>query len=400
MLTQTRTAARLAALLLATATATGLVACTSSETAGNGGADSSEALTTVTSPVAHTPAQGTGSLGLPCGEQEFLARFTTRQKLAQMLNVGVTGEADARRVIEQEQIGGFFVTSWADPSFLASGRVAAVAAESEVPVMVTIDEEGGRVSRAKHVIGASPSARELARTRSAEEVYEIARERGTALRGLGITVDFAPVVDVTDQPGNAVIGDRAFGATPDVVTEYAGAYARGLRDAGVLPVLKHFPGHGRATGDSHLEGVTTPPLPELLGHDLVPFRSLIGTGAAVMVGHLTVPGLTEPGTPASLSPATMNLLRTGVGYGAAPFDGLIFTDDLGSMRAVTDLFDITESVLRSLQAGADIALWISTDRVTDVLDRLESAVASGELPMSRVDSSVVRIGKAKGLIDC
>ncbi|WP_372433627.1 glycoside hydrolase family 3 N-terminal domain-containing protein [Hoyosella rhizosphaerae] len=368
----------------------GLAACTAT--------DSPDGGQPATSPVAHTPTVDAGNGA--CTHQDFLAQFTTRQKLAQMLNVGVTGEADARRIIEQEQIGGFFVTSWADPSFLASGRVAEVAAESPVPVMVTIDEEGGRVSRAAHVIGTAPSARQLARTSTPEQTYELAKQRGEAMRELGITVDFAPVVDISDRDDNEVIGDRSFGATPEQVTEYAGAYARGLRDAGVMPVIKHFPGHGRATGDSHLEGVTTPPLSDLQEWDLVPYRELAAPDVAVMVGHLTVPGLTEPGLPTSLSPATMSLLRDGVGYGAEPFDGLIFTDDLGSMRAVTDLFDITDSVLKSLQAGADIALWISTDRVTDVLDRLERAVADGELEMSTVDASVVRIGEAKGIFDC
>ena len=91
----------------------------------------------------------------------------------------------------------------------------------------------------------------------------MALQRGQAIRGLGITVDFAPVVDVSDQPDDTVIGDRSFSNDPATVTEYASAYARGLRDAGLLPVLKHFPGHGHGSGDSHTASVVTPPLSQL-----------------------------------------------------------------------------------------------------------------------------------------
>lgn len=97
------------------------------------------------------------------------------------------------------------------------------------------------------------------------------------------------MVDVSDEDDDAVIGNRSFGADPQTVTDYAGAYARGLRDAGLLPVLKHFPGHGHGSGDSHTGGVVTPPLADLQTSDLVPYRSLVAAApVAVMVGHLQV----------------------------------------------------------------------------------------------------------------
>ncbi len=131
---------------------------------------------------------------------------------------------------------------------------------------------------------------------------------------LGVTIDFAPVVDVTTESDDEVIGDRSFGSDPAQVTEFAGAYAQGLRDAGLLPVLKHFPGHGHASGDSHQGGVVTPPLADLQANDLVPYRTLTTQApVAVMVGHMQVPGLTGS-DPASLSPAAYGLLRSG-GYG-------------------------------------------------------------------------------------
>jgi len=226
-------------------------------------------------------------------------------------------------------------------------------------------------------------------------VYAIALQRGQAMRRLGITVDFAPVVDVTAAGDDTVIGDRAFGADAMTVTDYAGAYARGLRDAGVLPVLKHFPGHGSASGDSHAEGVVTPPLAELQTSDLVPYRTLTTQApVGVMVGHMQVPGLTGS-DPASLSPAAYGLLRSG-DYGGAPFNGPVFTDDISSMRAITDRYGVPDAALRALQAGADTALWVSTGEVPAVLDRLETALAGGELSQSRVDQSVLRMAAVKG----
>lgn len=330
-----------------------------------------------------------------CGDpQAMLASMSDRDKLAQLLMVGVTGAADARAVVDAHHVGGIMVGSWTDLSMLSDGSLAEIAASANpLPLAVSVDEEGGRVSRLASLIGSQPSARVLAQTNTPEQVYDIALRRGQAMRGLGITVDFAPVVDVTDD--SAAIGDRSFGDDPATVTDYAGAYARGLRDGGVLPVLKHFPGHGRAAGDSHTGSVTTPPIADLQNTDLVPYRTLSTQApVGVMVGHMQVPGLTGS-DPASLSPAAYGLLRSG-NYGGPPFNGPVFTDDLSSMQAISDRFGVAEAALRGLQAGADTALWVTTGEVPAVLDRLEKALAAGELSMSNVDASVLRLAAMKG----
>jgi beta-N-acetylhexosaminidase len=279
---------------------------------------------------------------------------------------------------------------------LSDGSVADIAASATpLPLAVSVDEEGGRVSRLAPLIGTQPSPRVLAQTQTPEQVYQVALQRGQAMRGLGITIDFAPVVDITDAPDDTVIGDRSFGADPTAVTDYAGAYARGLRDAGVLPVLKHFPGHGHGSGDSHTGSVTTPPIADLQNADLIPYRTLTTQApVAVMVGHMQVPGLTGS-DPASLSPAAYALLRSG-DYGGPGFNGPVFTDDLSSMQAISDRFGVADAALRSLQAGADTALWVTTGEVPAVLDRLEKALAAGELTMSGVDASVLRMASVKG----
>lgn len=376
----------------------GLVAGCSGE---NGTADPvSSAPTSTTSEITSTPAASSSApVAASCGS-DLLASLSLRQKLAQLLNVGVTGTDDALSIVQNEEIGGIFVGSWTDQSMLTNREVPQVASASKLPLMVTIDEEGGRVSRVADILGPDPSARETAQTMTVEQTYQMALERGRGLKDLGITVNYAPDVDVSSQPDDSVIGDRSYSDDPQTVVAYAGAYAQGMRDAGIFPVIKHFPGHGSASGDSHRGEVTTPPLQDLIASDLIPFRALSGTGVGVMMGHLEVPGLTEPGTPASISPAAVALLRDGVGYGAAPFTGPVFTDDLSGMQAITDRYDIADAVQAALVAGVDQALWLTTDDVPRVLDHLEQAVASGELPQARVDQAVVTVATAKGAVTC
>ncbi|MFD6514986.1 glycoside hydrolase family 3 N-terminal domain-containing protein [Rhodococcus sp. NPDC060176] len=376
----------------------GLVAGCSGE---NGTADPvSSAPTSTSTEITSTPAASSSApVAASCGS-DLLASLSLRQKLAQLLNVGVTGTDDALSIVQNEEIGGIFVGSWTDQSMLTNREVPQVASASKLPLMVTIDEEGGRVSRVADILGPDPSARETAQTMTVEQTYQMALERGRGLKDLGITVNYAPDVDVSSQPDDSVIGDRSYSDDPQTVVAYAGAYAQGMRDAGIFPVIKHFPGHGSASGDSHRGEVTTPPLQDLIASDLIPFRELSGTGVGVMMGHLEVPGLTEPGTPASISPAAVALLRDGVGYGAAPFTGPVFTDDLSGMQAITDRYDIADAVQAALAAGVNQALWLTTDDVPRVLDHLERAVASGALPQARVDQAVVTVAAAKGAVTC
>jgi beta-N-acetylhexosaminidase len=326
--------------------------------------------------------------------------MSKRDRLAQLLMVGVTSADDARAVVVNQRVGGIFITSWTDLAMLRDGSLKTdiSGAAGPLSLAVSVDEEGGRVERLSSLIGKAPSARVLGLTETPEQVYQLAFDRGRQMRELGITVDFAPVVDVTDASDDTVIGDRSFADDPGVVTAYAGAYAGGLRDAHVLPVLKHFPGHGHASGDSHEEEVTTPPLADLKAFDLVPYRTLATQApVGVMIGHMQVPGLTD-GTPASLSPAAIALLRSG-GYDGKPFDGPVFTDDLSSMKAITDRYRVPDAALQAVEAGADTALWITTTEVPAVLDRLVSALDSGELNEQKINASVLRMATAKAALN-
>lgn len=333
------------------------------------------------------PAPGSGT----CADR--VVRMSLRDRLAQRLMVGVDPRdpGAARDLVRDTHVGGVFISGNA-VTILTEPALRAIRTAGPVPTAVAVDDEGGRVQRIDGLVGDLPSARRMG-SMPVEDVHALANKRGRQLRDIGISIDFAPVLDIADQPDGAVIGDRSFSADPQVVTTHAGAWAAGLREAAVTPVFKHFPGHGRALGDSHKTLPTTPPLDALRALDLKPYQQLLGAEqAAVMVGHLNVPGLTD-GTPASLSPNTYRLLRADLG-----FTGVTVTDDLGGMLAVTDRYGIVDAVALALGAGADIALWTSSNRdVHAVLDNLVRETQSGKLPVADSGAATARILQMKGV---
>ncbi|WP_079665296.1 glycoside hydrolase family 3 N-terminal domain-containing protein [Mycobacteroides abscessus] len=367
---------------------TGLVVAALTACGGNASEPSKE---NTSSTKAQAPATAAPAADLAC--------LSTRDRLAQLLMVGIKDADDARALVRDHHVGGIFVGSWTKKEMLTDGSLHDVITAGPIPAGVSIDEEGGRVSRLKDLIGPAPSARELAATQTPEQVQALSQERAQKMKDLGITIDFAPDADVTDGDPDGAIGDRSFSGDPQKVAEYAEAAVRGYQAGGVRAVVKHFPGHGHASGDSHTKGVVPPPLEQLKDNDLVPYRSLVTSGAAVMIGHMQVPGLTGD-DPASLSGAAVDLLRKGTGYGAPAYDGVIFTDDLSSMAAITDRFPIEEAVLKSIKAGVDWALWVSTEKVGSVLDRLESAYNAGELNADAINASVRRVLAYKGVPAC
>lgn len=319
-----------------------------------------------------------------------------REQLAQRLMVGADAEDPraAAEMVRTDQVGGIFLPGNAT-ALLRDQALRALQAGARIPVTVAVDDEGGRVQRVDDLDGELPSAREMGAL-PPDEVRALAQERGRALAARGVTMDIAPVVDLGGQSDREVIGDRSFGTDPADVTRYARAFAEGLAAAGVAPVVKHFPGHGRADGDSHAGRVTTPPIDDLRAADLRPYADLISPGTpladgvtGVMVGHLDVPGLTDD-LPSSLTPAVYALLREEYG-----FAGPVYTDDLGAMKAVTGTYELPEAVLAALDAGADVALWSNPADPATVLDTLEPALADGTLDAAENEAAVTRVLRAK-----
>jgi beta-N-acetylhexosaminidase len=219
-----------------------------------------------------------------------------------------------------------------------------------LPALIAIDEEGGRVRRLSAPALALPPMRQLAERTDPAFVERCARVLGRELACLGITMDFAPVVDVDTNPDNPVIGDRAFGAEPEAVVTFAQAVIEGLRAGGVLSCIKHFPGHGDTLLDSHLA------LPSVL-HDrarldaveLAPFRRLATSADSVMTAHVVYPAL-DAG-PATLSKKIVSeLLR-----GSFGFDGVVFSDDL-EMKGIAAQQAPEAAGVLAIEAGCDVLL--------------------------------------------
>lgn len=362
-----------------------------------------------TPPSAPTPSVSDGSV---TAASTLVVPAVPAEELAgRLLGVGIT---DFESAVEAVDLGvrHLFIGTHTDKSLLngqgdPARSLAALEKRAGEPLVVSVDEEGGLVQRLAELIGPLPSAREMAETMTPGQLRAMMAEHGRKVRELGITVDFAPVVDlgVGAEISDNAIGSRAFSTDPVVAADYARAYAAGLLDSGVTPVLKHFPGHGHATGDSHLGGVITPPLDQMHGADLLPFAELVGMeGVDVMVGHVQVPGLdgaAGPGAevPSSLNPAAYELLRAG-GYGpegSAPgFRGVIYTDDLTGMKAVTDLHPGGDAAVAALEAGADIALAAAgAVSIPEVVEQIRTAIAEGRISEEHVRAAAERVEPAE-----
>jgi beta-N-acetylhexosaminidase len=333
-----------------------------------------------------------------CQHRDAVADLPMDTRLREVLFSGVfTGEPDpiaSATFAAASGVGGMnFLGN--DPEVYANGELAGVTEQGgDIPPFLAVDQEGGRVQRLASLIGSQPSAREMGATMTPAEVQELAAETGRAMADLGLNMDLAPVADVSSQPADAVIGDRAFSDDPAVVTEYAGAYAEGLRSAGIIPVLKHFPGIGSASGNTDFEPATSPPLAQLQAVDMVPYETLLqDEPVAVMMGSAVIPDLTD-GEPAGLSPAAVDLLRTDLG-----FDGVVMTDSL-SGAAVSSSYDLPEAAELALIAGVDMVLWDSSGEIEAIVTRLDEAIAAGRLSEDRINEAVARVLDLKQIDAC
>ncbi|MEV4275487.1 glycoside hydrolase family 3 protein [Actinoplanes xinjiangensis] len=274
-------------------------------------------------------------------------------------------------------------------------QVAALTAQlrAENPdVIVAIDEEAGDVTRFESRHGSSrPGNLALGAVDDPELTELVARDLGRELADAGITLDYAPDADVNSNPGNPVIGVRAFGAEPDLVARHTSAFIRGLQSAGVAGCAKHFPGHGDTAVDSHHDvPVIARTEDELAECELVPFRAAIAAGArSVMTGHLLVPAW-DPELPATLSPRILTgLLRQELG-----FDGLIVTDGI-EMQGVRRRYGLEGAAVRAIAAGVD-AICVGGDHADEqtairLRDAIVAAVRSGEIPEQRLRDAVARV---------
>ena len=315
------------------------------------------------------------------------------EKVGQMVMIGVHGTEindDSRYMLNQYHIGGviFFDRNLQSAEQTKKFTADLQAQAGKVPLFIAIDEEGGPVARGRDFIEVPPAAQSLGQGGDNTKVEAWAQKTGAYLKELGINVNFAPVADVGTNP-------REYAADGQTVAKFVAAAAQGYESAHEIYTLKHFPGIGRGTVDSHFERSEIPATKdELLAQDLVPFKEIIANHSPenfmVMISHLVYPALDKNHTASLSAEIQTKLLRQELG-----FNGVIITDSL-EMGAVSKYGDFRSLGVQAVQAGADIALVCHEyPHETDVYLGLLEAAEKGVISEERINESVKRIVKMK-----
>ena len=337
-----------------------------------------------------------------------LASLTLRERVGQMVNVWVLGDytntrdssfAEVLRWIRDDHVGGVSM-SLGSPIEVAA-KINAMQRAARVPLMVASDLEpnlgrleGGVFSHYLMDAGGAtvfPNAMAIGATGRVQDAYDVGRAIGEESKAVGINVNFAPVVDVNNNPSNPVINTRSFGEDPRRVADLSAAFTKGTQDAGVAATIKHFPGHGDTDVDSHVGlPMVSATMARLDTVELVPFEAGIAAGAAlVMSAHIALPAVQgDSTTPATLAPRII----TGLLRDSLHFVGLAITDAM-TMGGIGKGYTTEASSVLAVQAGSDVLLK-PTD-VTKAVNAVVQAVERGEISRARIDSSVRRVLEVK-----
>jgi beta-N-acetylhexosaminidase len=297
--------------------------------------------------------------------------------------------------IADGEVGGviLFARNVAAPRQVAElTRSLAQAAPSRRPLLIAVDQEGGRVQRLRAPLSLWPPMHAVAARGDVELTRRVGQAIGHDLRALGFNLDFAPVLDVVQGNGPHVIGDRSFGSSPEAVVAHGLAFARGLSQAGVLPCGKHFPGHGGPVADSHVSlPVDHRSVAEIEERDLRPFVAAVDTGfPLLMSAHVVFPAF-DADRPATLSHRVcIGLLRHRLG-----FQGALISDDM-EMGAITGTMTGPGASLSALRAGVDLLLLCHReDLQRAVLEALVEAAGSSAEVRARLEEAAARVGRLK-----
>ena len=321
----------------------------------------------------------------------------SREKVGQLFMVGFDGttvSADLAAFIKEYKPGGIILFS---RNIESAEQIVELTNELQrcsphSPLLISIDQEGGRVSRLPKDFTIFPPCEVLGRCNSSKLAYAAAATTARELRAVGINMNMSPVLDVNSNPVNPVIGDRAFGSDPATVCEMGLATVGGLQNNGVVACGKHFPGHGDTAADSHKElPRVAAPRERLERIEFPPFRHAAAHGVATMMTAHVLFGALDDQRPATLSPAIIGrLLREELQY-----DGVVLTDDL-EMHAIIDHYGIEEATVQSILAGCDMPL-ICKDREREAaaIIALDKAVADGTISSQRLELSLTRIARLK-----
>lgn len=358
---------------------------------------SDNAIPKVTPQVGPTP-QASPSPGVDT-IKETIKNMTVNEKIGQMVITGLDGydvNSNTRKMLTDYKTGGFIIlgenVKSASQLLKLINSLKDLNSNNKIPLFIAVDGEGGNISRMPPEFHKIPLNRKVGDTGNTEFAYELGAVVADQLKSFGFNLDFAPVMDINSNPQNPVIGDRSFGSTPDIVTSMGIKNMEGIQSKNIIPVLKHFPGHGDTSVDSHIGlPLVTNGLSRLESFELIPFSEAIQNNAdAVMTAHILLPNI-DPENPATMSKVILtNILRDKL-----KFNGVIITDDM-TMGAIVKNYNIGEAAVRSINAGSDLILVChdNANRLA-VIDALRKAARNGTIPMSRIDGSVYRILKLK-----
>ena len=329
---------------------------------------------------------------------DIIANMSVEDKIGQMILAGLSGttmDENDKKIIGELHVGGiiFYKRNFENPEQTVQ-LVNQLNAENRLnlPLFLGVDQEGGKVTRLPGGLINFPTNKEIGQVNDPDFSYKVGTLLGHELKQFGLNLNFAPVLDINSNPMNPVIGDRAFGDSLEIVSELGIQTMKGIQSQDVIPTIKHFPGHGDTSVDSHLElPIVNKSLKELKKLELIPFERAIEQGAdVVMVAHILLPELDKK-NPSSMSKAVMtDLLRKQLN-----FTGVIITDDM-TMGAITEHFDIGKAAVESVKAGSDIIL-VGHDynNVVKVISSIKVAVQDGEISEQRLNESVEKIIQLK-----
>ena len=319
----------------------------------------------------------------------------TPEQISDPTRFGVTEASEAMRsMLARYPAGGFvfFGKNLTDPSALRDYMLS-LSSVSPLPPLFAVDEEGGLVSRVANCdrfgVDNIGFMAEIGASGDPGRAYDAGKYIGGYLASFGFHLNFAPVADLNTNPYNIVIGDRAFGSDPDIVSSLVAAFLKGQREQGVVGCLKHFPGHGDTSADTHEDYVSVwKSWEELQRAELIPFTENFSGADLVMVAHITLPHVTDDGLPASLSRELItDRLKHELGY-----TGLVTTDAL-DMGAIRKNYSSAEAAVLAIEAGVDILL-MPYD-YAEAFEGVLHAVQSGRISESRLDESVLKILELK-----
>lgn len=328
---------------------------------------------------------------------EQLNKMTLDEKIGQLILAGFQGTYltdEAKELIHRYKVGGFilFAHNLEHPAYSVEllNDIKRENQKNDIPVLLGIDQEGGRVTRLPG-LKKLPTNAFIGSKDDGDFAFEYGQLIGDQVKAFGFQFNFAPVMDVNSNPNNPVIGDRSFGSDPVLVSKMGVGMIKGMQSKNVIPVIKHFPGHGDTSVDSHETMPTVhKTLSELEALELIPFRVAIEEGVdVVMTSHIALPEI-GGNIPATMSKEVItDLLREEIG-----FDGVVITDDL-TMGAIAD-YGVAEAANEAIKAGVDIVLVaFGHDQMIATINRIKESVETGEISEERIDESVLRILRLK-----